>query len=503
MFSKQDIEQYTAKGISQETISYQLEKFNTGFPYSVIDRSASKGDGLLAFSDTAKETLIKGFDQLSKDLSITKFVPASGAATRMFKSLFSALDKLKGLQTSEQQEIINGDKEIKAFFENLERYPFYKNLNLDGGETPEQILRKLLESSGLSYGTLPKGLLKFHSYETGSRTPFEEHLREAAGYCAQGDVVNMHFTISPEHKQSFTSLQNKIVPKLQEELSVKFQITYTFQKEETDTIAVDHNNQPFRDDEGRLVFRPGGHGALLENLNEISSDIVFISNIDNVAPDSFKESRIENKKYLGAILLTVRKEMSSYLEVLKANENPGAEFFEELFSWIQDVMFIPVPDVIVQGALSDRRDWAIEILDRPLRVCGMVKNEGEPGGGPFFVKDIQDRVSLQIVEPSQIDTSNPEQMNLLQSSTHFNPVDLVCNIRNHKGEKYNLLDYRDPETGFITEKSMLGKELKAQELPGLWNGSMAYWSTIFVEVPGSTFTPVKTVFDLTRPEHQS
>lgn len=503
MFSKQDIDQYTAKGISQESLEHQLEKFNTGFPFSVIVRSASPGDGLLTFSENAKKTLISGFDQLSDNLSLTKFVPASGAATRMFKSLFSALEKLDDLSASQQQDIIAGDKEISTFFKELERYPFYKDLKLDGGETPGQVLHKLLDNNGLSYGALPKGLLKFHSYAEGSRTAFEEHLREAAGYCAQGATVNMHFTISPEHEISFTALQNEIVSELEKEYSVTFHLTYSFQKEETDTIAVDNDNQPFRDEKGKLVFRPGGHGALLENLNEISGDIVFISNIDNVAPDKFKDVRIENKKYLGAILLQVREEINSYLEILKSKELRGIKFFNDLFSWMNNVLYITVPTSIADGDLAMQRAWAIEVLDRPFRVCGMVKNEGEPGGGPFFVKDDQGRVTLQILETSQIDMNDHSQKKLLLGSTHFNPVDLVCSTRNHKGEKFNLMDFRDPDTGFITSKSMLGKDLQAQELPGLWNGSMAHWTTIFVELPMSTFTPVKTVFDLTRPEHQS
>lgn len=502
MFSKKDIDQYTSKGISPEILEHQLEKFKTGFPFSKIVRSASPGDGLLIFSDTAKKTLINGFDQLSEGLSLTKFVPASGAATRMFKSLFSILEKLSGLPSSEQETIVSGDSEISTFFSELKSYPFFEDLQLDGGETPEQILRKLLDENGLSYGTLPKGLLKFHSYDSGGRTAFEEHLREAAGYCAQGGSVNMHFTISPEHKESFIALQNEIVPALEKEYSLIFYLIYSFQKEETDTIAVDNDNQPFRDAEGKLVFRPGGHGALLENLNEISADIIFISNIDNVAPDKFKPERVDNKKYLGAILLKVREEIYTYLAILKAKEIPGKEFFDELFSWMTNVMYISVPEGMESGESADQKAWAIDILDRPVRVCGMVKNEGEAGGGPFFVEDGEGHISLQVVEPSQIDVNNPAQKELLQSSTHFNPVDLVCSTRNHKGEKYNLMKYRDPDTGFITAKSMLGKDLKAQELPGLWNGSMAHWTTIFVEVPMSTFTPVKTVFDLTRPEHQ-
>jgi hypothetical protein len=503
MFSKQDIDQYTAKGISPEVIEHQLEKFRTGFPFTKIDRTATLGDGMDSFSENELTSMTVAYDLLSKGLSITRFVPASGAATRMFKSLFSILEKMRGLPTPEQLTIVTGDTEIRAFFKEIESYPFFEDLQLKGTESPQEMLRMILDDSGLSYGTLPKGLLKFHSYASGSRTAFEEHLREAAGYCAQGGRVRMHFTISPEHKASFDALQDELLPGLENELNLKFDLTYSNQKEETDTLAVDNDNQPFRDDTGKLVFRPGGHGALLENLNEISGDIVFISNIDNVAPDRIKASRVQCKKFIGGVLLKAREEIYEYMSRLSADENPSEEFFNTLFAWMSREMSIDVPKDIYRYESADKRAWAMSILDRPLRVCGMVKNEGEPGGGPFFVKDDKGHITLQVVEPSQIDIDNPEQKELLLSSTHFNPVDLACSIRNHQGEKYNLMKYRNPDTGFITAKSTLGKELKAQELPGLWNGSMAHWTSIFVEVPVSTFTPVKTVFDLTRAEHQS
>ncbi len=501
MFSKEDKDQITGKGISQDTIEYQLEKFRTGFPFTRIINTATIDKGLLSHSDSEKELLIESFDKLSNGLAIKRFVPASGAATRMFKSLFAILQKLKDTAPGDQQDVINADPEVKAFFENIESYPFYADLNLSGTENYFQILDKLLNDNGLSYGKLPKGLLKFHNYSKGSRTAFEEHLREAAGYCAQEGTVNMHFTISPEHYQSFTDLEDQVLPGLEKELSLIFNLSYSFQKEETDTLAVDNENKPFRDAKGKLVFRPGGHGALLENLSDIGGDIVFITNIDNVAPDRFKDSRIRYKKFLGGVLLKAREEIYRHLEVLSMPELPDPIYFLKLFSWMSDVMYISVPVDVIEGERSNQRDWALNILDRPIRVCGMVKNEGEPGGGPFFVEESNGNVSLQVVEPSQIDVNDPAQKSILASSTHFNPVDLVCSLRNQVGEKYNLMDYRDPDAGFITAKSMLGKDLKAQELPGLWNGSMAHWTTMFVEVPGLTFTPVKTVFDLTRSEH--
>ncbi len=501
MLSKQDYDQIAAKGISRDIIDYQLEKFQSGFSFSNISKTATIAEGLLRVNDKERALYVELYDNKGDELEVTRFVPASGAATRMFKSLFSMLEKLVNIPAENQLSVLETDKEVKLFFKNLKRYPFYNDMGLEGNESYSQIIDKLLNDKGLSYGILAKGLLKFHQYDGNSRTAFEEHLREAAGYCASGDSIRMHFTISPEHKESFTSLQAEIVRDLEHEYSLKFHITYSFQKEETDTVAVDNDNQPFRNPEGRLVFRPGGHGALLENLNEISGDIVFISNIDNVAPDRFKDIRIENKKFLGGVLLKARDEVYSYLKVLKSQTLPDEKFFSDLINWMEGEMYISVPEEIMNSDKAAKREWAMAQLDRPIRVCGMVKNEGEPGGGPFFVKDANGNISLQVVELSQVDIENPDQKMILESSSHFNPVDLVCSIKNQEGEKYNLMEYRDPETGFISLKSMLGKDLKAQELPGLWNGSMAHWTTIFVEVPGITFTPVKTVFDLLRSEH--
>jgi len=364
----------------------------------------------------------------------------------------------------------------------------------------KKILENLLFDKGLNYGHLPKGLLLFHQYPEGARTALEEHLVEGALYaCNTTKQVHIHFTVSPEHQKEFLQTAEAKAPEYERRLEVKYHIGFSIQKSSTDTIAADSKNQPFRDD-GRLLFRPGGHGALIENLNDISADVVFIKNIDNVVPDSFKPLTVHYKKLLGGMLIHFQRKIFNYLHRIDSGKYNHQELIEMLY-FLQNDLCIKNPET----KLLEDAELALYIkskLNRPLRVCGMVKNQGEPGGGPFLTVNSDGTISLQILESSQIDLKNPAMKQLYEKGTHFNPVDLVCGLRNYKGEKFDLTRYVDKNAGFISIKSKNGKELKALELPGLWNGAMSDWNTIFVEVPIETFNPVKTVNDLLRPEHQ-
>ncbi len=394
-------------------------------------------------------------------------------------------------------------EENREFFENLKRYPFFEDLEIAEDALPAEILRGLLEADGLNYSSKPKGLLKFHKYAAKDRrSSFEEHLLEAIRYCGnRSNGVSIHLTISPDHLESFQAEATRIIPRIEKETGVQLDLSFSFQKPETDTIAVGLSNEPFRNPDGSLLFRPGGHGALIRNLDALNSDIIFISNIDNVAPDRNKEIRVKYKQVLGGVLLEVRSKIFYYMQLLTSNERIEKTRLDTLVTFMHDRLGIAIPKGLVDWDAPQLKSWLIESMDRPIRVCGMVKNEGEPGGGPFYVRSESGEVSLQIVESSQIDMDNPRQAALFGESTHFNPVDLVCSIRDFRGEKFNLSHFVDHNSGFISSKSVGGKPLKALELPGLWNGSMAGWLTLFVDVPGETFSPVKTVFDLLREEH--
>jgi len=497
MFTHEDLHQIKERGSVPEIIENQVNQFAKGFPYADIVAAATAGNGILVYSEKEKEELASYFDTHKSALDIARFVPASGAATRMFKSLFSIRDELKKLHDSEVDAYINANKEAASFFHALHTYPFFNDLPEEIKKSPVKVMDYLLEPDGLNYGNLPKGLLKFHSYGKESRTAFEEHLHEAVRIIAPGKEIKLHFTVSEEHMPGFRKEEDRVVPLLEKQYGVKFTIGYSFQKKETDTIAVDMANKPFRDEGGRLVFRPGGHGALIENLNDLDHDLIYINNIDNVSPENNSEKRVLSKKMLAGLLLKTRNRAFELVNKLKYNK-PGAT--DEAMEWLKELNGAVIPEN--QGR-EELKQWLLDKIDRPIRVCGMVINEGEPGGGPFHVRNSNGVVSLQIVEASQIDQSHPGQMELLKKASHFNPVDLVCSVRKPDGGKYHLPEYIDPETGFISEKSVKGRDLKALELPGLWNGSMAGWLTLFVEIPAATFTPVKTVFDLVRPAHLS
>lgn len=506
MLSENDLKQLATKGISEQQIQEQLACFEKGFPFLEITASASVEKGLKVISKDEQSAYMDAWDNyLGQNNKILKFVPASGAASRMFKNLYEFLSAdYDTPQTSFE----------KKFFENIKSFAFYDALNEMCLKNEEKdilsllatggykaIVANLLDSTGLNYGQLPKGLLLFHTYPEQVRTAMEEHLAEGAMYAKNktGDV-NIHFTVSPEHQALFESLVEKKKDYFEEKFSVAYDISFSVQKSSTDTVAADMNNEPFRDKNGQLLFRPGGHGALIENLNDINADIVFVKNIDNVVPDSFKFSTVLYKKVIAGVLVSLQKRIFEYLQLIESGKYSHKQI-EEMIHFLHDELCIRNPEIKlledVELILYIKRK-----LLRPIRICGMVKNVGEPGGGPFLAVNPDGTISPQILESSQIDLDDPEKKAMFEQGTHFNPVDLVCALKDHKGNKYNLPDFVDKNTGFISYKSKDGKDLKALELPGLWNGAMSDWNTIFVEVPIETFNPVKTVNDLLRPEHQ-
>lgn len=504
MLTTEDKELLAQKGIGESVIEAQLQDFKKGFPFLKLKGAASLANGILQPDDVQCENYCQAWNTYKAEgYKVTKFVPASGAASRMFKNLFEFLDAAYEVPTTDFE---------KSFFAQIADFAFYADLDeaccknegksitdlIAGGEY-KAVVANLLQAKGLNYGQLPKGLLKFHRYDDISRTPVEEHLVEAALYASAKGNADVHFTVSTEHRELFAALVEKVLPAYAQQYGVHYNVTFSEQKPSTDTLAVDMDNNPFRVD-GKLFFRPGGHGALIQNLNDLDSDVVFIKNIDNVVPDRLKDDTVTYKQVLAGVLVTLQKQAFEYLRRLDSGKYSHADI-EDIIRFVQQSLFCRKDDI------KDMEDAELVIylrkkLNRPMRVCGVVKNVGEPGGGPFLAYNPDGTVSLQILESSQIDTNNPEYMKMFTEGTHFNPVDLVCAVRDYKGAKFNLPDYVDPATGFISFKSKNGKELKALELPGLWNGAMSDWNTVFVEVPLSTFNPVKTVNDLLRPQHQ-
>lgn len=510
MFSRNDIEQMQKMGITPEMVEEQVELFKKGFPFMNLVKPATVGDGIIKLDNEELDSLI----DIYRDFEGTrvKFVPASGAATRMFKHLYEFQSEypIKGLECFNDKSF----NSIFTFFDRIKHFPFYDKLYNElwaQGYKMEKLVEQndylpiistLLGAEGLNYGNLPKALILFHKYGDIARTALEEHLVEGAQYaCDRHGVVNIHLTVSPEHISGFEQLIDRVKSFYENHYEVTLNLTYSVQKPSTDTIAVDLANNPFRNDDGTLLFRPGGHGALIENLNDLKEELVFIKNIDNVAPDHLKPQTVRYKKALAGLLLSYRRIIVKYLEELY-NQSLAIDELNSILEFTRDELCVIPPSGTDLSNPDVLKDYLIRVLNRPIRVCGMVKNEGEPGGGPFWAVNPDGTVSLQIVESSQIDLNNSEAKTIFKASTHFNPVDIVCSFVDFKGEKFNLLDYRDPQTGFISTKSKDGKQLKALELPGLWNGAMSSWNTIFVEVPLSTFSPVKTVNDLLREEHQ-
>ena len=477
MFTEQDLQQIADHGLTPARVETQLENFRRGFPWLNVVRAASPADGIVILDAAQADAAVARYEKAAAGLGIVKFVPASGAATRMFKELFEFVNEGKR------------GKGIDTLLSNLDKFAFAPELKavLPEGADDRATVDAIV-NEGLNYGHKPKGLVTFHAYPEGARKAVEEHLVEGASYASSNGVARIHFTVSPEHMEGFKTLLAEKVPVYEKRFGIRYDISFSVQKPATDTIAVNPDNTPFRQDDGRLLFRPAGHGALIENLNEIDADVIFIKNIDNVTTDAQRGDTVRYKKVLAGVLLDLQERAFEYLRALDVEGcelAPIAEFIEKR-------LCVKLPADYDSALLR-------AVLDRPIRVCGMVRNEGEPGGGPFWVGNPDGTESLQIAESSQI---GPDDMPLMKSATHFNPVDLVCGVKTSKGGKFDLRQYTDPSTGFISSKSSGGRELRAQELPGLWNGAMARWNTIFVDVPITTFSPVKVVQDLLRPQHQ-
>ena len=504
MLTAEDKVLLAGKGISEEQIAAQLQTFKKGFPFLKLKAAASVGNGILSPSEEVCKQYVAAWEAYKQSgKQVCKFVPASGAASRMFKNMFEFLDASYDVPTTDFE---------KAFFAGIHKFAFFEALDaacvenngcgvdaLMAAGKYKEVVACMLQPKGLNYGQLPKGLLLFHKYPEGARTPVEEHLVEAALYASSKGEAEVHFTVSAEHEALFKALVAEKLPVYEKAYGVKLHVTFSVQKPATDTLAATMENEPFRVD-GKLLFRPGGHGALIENLNDLQADVLFVKNIDNVVPDRLKEETVVYKQVLAGILVSLQQKAFAYLEKLESGDYGHADL-EEIIRFVQQDLCCRKEDV------KDLEDADLVIylrrkLNRPMRVCGVVKNVGEPGGGPFLAYNSDGTVSLQILESSQIDKNNPEYVAMFKNGTHFNPVDLVCAVRDYKGNKFNLPDYVDQNTGFISYKSKNGKELKALELPGLWNGAMSDWSTVFVEVPLGTFNPVKTVNDLLREQHQ-
>ncbi|NLF42226.1 MAG: DUF4301 family protein [Bacteroidales bacterium] len=512
MLDAKDLKQIQEKGISEENLQSQLGFFRKGFQYIELDRPAKTGDGILKLEMAEADRYSIFYDQIYKSYEISKFVPASGAATRMFKDLFALRTSLES--GVDADEVLLSHKEGRRFIEGIRNFAFYRRLSValkkKGLDIETCLLEKnyiplidtLLEEDGLGYAALPKGLLDFHLYENGARTSFEEHLVEGAVYARGRDgKVKMHFTVSPEHKQRFIEKLEHASMMIEIMYGVKFEVVLSEQKPSTDTVAVTPENELFRDDDGSLLFRPGGHGALIENLNEAVGQVIFIKNIDNVVPDRLKSETIRYKKALGGLLIDYMVKLKNWLERMDIQQLNSTELGQAIDFAVNRLYADPR---MFEGLEAEALQRCLRgFFNRPIRICGMVKNEGEPGGGPYWVKGRDGYQSLQIVELSQIDQENPQQLKVLNRSTHFNPVDLVCGVVDYKGNKFDLRHFVDPTTGFISMKSKGSRELKALELPGLWNGAMAGWISVFVEVPLITFNPVKTINDLLRKEHQA
>lgn len=480
------------RGSDPERVQKQFDRFQIGFDYVRLDRAATRGDGIVCLEDEEVEELAEDYAEIIKPLKVVKFVPASGAASRMFKSLIACLHN----DTPETRRTVND------FLLRLHEFPFYEALHdimQQHGHSLEHEIQKqnhrliisyLLDEKGLNYGNLPKGLLPFHRYPNVIRTATEEHLVEAALYAQNQGQCYLHFTVSPEHLRDFQTLTGRVTAQYEQHYGVRYHIDFSVQLPSTDTPAAETDNTPFRDANGQLLFRPGGHGALIHNLNNLDADLIFIKNIDNVTTEDNLSQTIRYKKAMATYLLQLKHKIHSYVKLLKGNM-PDNMLLSEIIDFMESDLMIPIGDEFTANNL-------LTLLNRPIRVCGMVRNTGDPGGGPFWVRDNDNRTTLQIVESAQINPQDKVQQEIMLQATHFNPVDIVCCIRDDDGKVFNLSEFVDPETGFISQKSYGDRNLKAMELPGLWNGAMSRWITIFVEVPAATFNPVKTAFDLLR-----
>ena len=513
IFTKEDIGQIEKKGLTVERVNSQIELFKKGVPFIKLKGAATLHNGIIKLNDKEIDATIKVFESKQNELKIVNFVPASGAATRMFKVLFTFLKEYNPDQESINSYINKKKvKELTVFLVGLEKLPFFEEVvtrihklvpefnKLSYDVQRYEFIRTMLFEDRLNYASFPKGLLPFHRYDDYAVTAFEEHLFEAALYSSSNKVANLHYTISEQHNHKFDEEFKHIEEDVEEKTNTKFNISFSYQKHATDTIAVDKDNKPVREDDGSLVFRPSGHGALIENLNDIDAEIIFIKNIDNVVVKKYKNEVAKYKKVLAGILIEIRDQAHTFEHLLETRVSDDQ--LEEISQFLAQRMNVSFNNDFNSLSSHEKTVVLKQKLHRPIRVCGMVKNEGEPGGGPFWVMDDQANTSLQIVESAQINKNDGQQKAILNNATHFNPVDLVCSVKSYKGEKFDLSKYIDHSTAFITMKTKTGKDVKALERPGLWNGSMAFWNTIFVEVPLLTFNPVKTVNDLLKAPHQ-
>ncbi len=511
-FTPADFAQMGHCGIPIEKVRSHLTTFRNGLSKIQLKKPAVLNDGIFDMYGSRANELAAYFDQKRDGLKLMKFVPASGAASRMFKFVCEFLAEFDA-----EKETINAyinrrkDESLKVFFIGLDKFPFSDDVLRISREDPEyaslskdlryfSFVKAMLTDKAFDYANKPKGILPFHKYEGFTATPVYEHLKECAAYASSKGTANVHFTISEEHLDGFLDAVEDAKKMVEAEYGITINFSFSYQHKQTDTIAADLNNHPFRNPDGSLLFRPGGHGALIQNLNELDADIVFVKNIDNVSLNH-TEAIALHKKALGGQLIDLQEQVFACLRKIEQGDVTEEEL-RNMFAFAMAKLSIDIPEEIMKFTHEHRLEFAKKMLNRPMRVCGMVKNEGEPGGGPFWVKGDNGKLSLQIVESSQIDLDNPEQKAILAASTHFNPVDLVCGLKDYKGEKFNLDEFIDPSTGFIVYKNKMGKDLKGYELPGLWNGAMAGWITVFTEVPIETFNPVKTVNDLLKPAHQ-
>lgn len=512
-FNSSDFMQMKNLHVSIDEVEAHLNIFKNGIPKTILDKPATIKTGILPISDNEAIYYSNFFDQKKETLKLQKFVPASGAASRMFKFLTEFLNEFK-VNEETLNAYINRKKcpAMPVFVIGLEKFPFYKELlnytkkyysdfEKQSSDIKVYLLVKaLLSSSHFDFASKPKGILPFHEYVDHIATPIEEHLNESGFYAASRGISNLHFTISEEHQEAFEKIISNVKNKVEESSKTKINIEFSYQHKSTDTIAADLNGEPFRLENGSLFFRPGGHGALIQNLNELNGDLIFIKNIDNVIQNHISEISLY-KKALGGILIEIQEKIFSYLKELES-ERANKELIDEIVDFAKNKIHCPVISDFSKYTKESKIEYLQELLNRPIRVCGMVKNEGEPGGGPFWVRGQKGNLSLQIVESSQVDLQNPNQAKIMAQATHFNPVDLVCAVKDYKNNKFDLTKFIDRNSGFIADKTKNGKNIKAYELPGLWNGAMASWITLFVEVPLITFNPVKTVNDLLKAAHQ-
>ena len=508
MLNSDDLNTLASRGITPETLQEQLRCFATGFPYLKIYDSARPGQGITVLTDAEQQQASSRWDKFLADGgNVAKFVPASGAASRMFKALFSFV---KGAEDKPAES-----SDVAEIIANIHKFAFYPQLNkvvlqrfgsdvetLIAAGRAKDVIGSIILPEGLNYGQMPKGLLTFHRADSGEvRTPVEEQLMEGAQSARQANGnVNLHLTVSPDHRKAFEAKLKEAIPEIEKKMGVKINVGISEQRPSTDTIAANEDNTPFRDENGKLVFRPGGHGALIQNLNDIDAQVVFVKNIDNVVPDGLRGATIYYKKVIAGYLIELHDRVAHYIRTIDNREYTEAQLVEICTFLREKFCFDSSSLESLKG--EDLATYLRTVLDRPMRVCGMVKNEGEPGGGPFIAYNPDGSRSLQILESAQIDPDNAEYAKMVSRATHFNPVDLVCYVTDINGKHFDLPRYVDPATGFISSKSLGGRSLKALELPGLWNGSMSAWLTAFVEVPIETFNPVKTVNDLLRPTHQ-